>query len=194
MMSTDRPDRTAGAATAARRRTIASYPNYADAERAVDELADRKFPVERVVIVGRGLHFVERVTGRMTYARAALNGAMTGALVGLLVGWLFGLFDWFNPIVSAFWLAIDGLWFGLVVGALFGLIAHALTGGRRDFASTAGVQADQYEVQVDEDVADEAQRLLAELHREPGAVAAEAEPQEPRTGPRVEPREREPRP
>ena len=37
------------------RRSIASFRNYADAERAVDGLADRGFPVERVAIVGRDL-------------------------------------------------------------------------------------------------------------------------------------------
>jgi hypothetical protein len=34
------------------RRTIASYANYADAESAVDWLADQGFPVERGAIVG----------------------------------------------------------------------------------------------------------------------------------------------
>ena len=83
------------------RRAVASYPSYAEAERAVDSLSDRRFPVERTAIVGRDLEYVEQVTGRMSYGAAALRGALTGAFVGFLVGWLFGLFDWFDPIVSA---------------------------------------------------------------------------------------------
>jgi hypothetical protein len=41
-----------------RSRLVASYDDHADAERAVDALADRGFPVEHVAIVGRGLHSV----------------------------------------------------------------------------------------------------------------------------------------
>src|SRR5919112_676156 len=121
------------------RRVIATYDNYRDAERAVDYLADHRFPVERVSI-----------TGRMTYARAALHGAISGALAGVLIGWLFTLFNWFDPVVSRGWLILDGLWFGALVGLLYGLLAHALTGGRRDFSSAGAMQADRYDVLVDE--------------------------------------------
>ena len=142
------------------RRVVASFTSYEEAERAVDRLADEHFPVEHAAIVARGLEFVEQVTGRMTYARAALSGALSGALIGLLIGWLFGVFNWFDPVVSAFWLAIDGLWFGAVLGALFGLLVHALNRGRRDFAAVGAMRAQQYDVMVDEPFADEAARRL----------------------------------
>jgi uncharacterized membrane protein len=141
-------------------RVIATYDSYRDAEQAVDFLSDQGFPVERATIVGRDVKLVERVTGRMTTAKAALNGAVAGALVGVLIGWLFVVFDWFSPIVASGWLIVDGLWFGAVVGALYGMVAHALTRGRRDFASVGGLQADRYELAVDEEVADQAARLL----------------------------------
>jgi hypothetical protein len=144
------------------RRTIATFSSYRDAEAAVDFLSDRRFPVERVAIVGQDLRTVEQVTGRMGYGRAALGGAAQGALLGLLFGWLFGLFDWIDPVVTSLTLAIYGLIWGAVVGALLGLLVHAMTGGRRDFASVGGVQATRYEVMVDEEVADEAARLLSE--------------------------------
>jgi hypothetical protein len=147
----------------ARRRVVATYTDYADAERAVDFLSDRKFPVNRVSIVGRGLHYVEQVTGRMGYLESALRGALSGALAGLLIGWLFFVFDWFSPIVARGWLIVDGLWFGAVVGALTGLLFHALLRGRRDFASIGAMRADRYDVLVDEDVADEAIALLREV-------------------------------
>jgi hypothetical protein len=147
--------------TAPPRRAVASFASYEEAERAVDRLADQRFPVEHVAIVGRDLKYVEQVTGRMSYARAALGGAMSGAVIGALIGWLFGVFNWFEPIVSAFWLALDGLWFGAVLGALFAVILHALLGGRRDFASVRSTTADRYEVMVDEPFADDARRLLA---------------------------------
>jgi hypothetical protein len=149
--------RSTGAQT---RRAVASFSSYAEAERAVDLLADRHFPVEHVAIVGRDLKYVEQVTGRMTYVRAALSGALTGALIGFLIGWLFGVFNWFDPVVATLWLMFDGLWFGAVLGALFGVLLHALQGGRRDFASAGYTTAERYEVVVDEEYADDAQRLL----------------------------------
>jgi hypothetical protein len=142
------------------RRVIAMFEDYRDAERAVDELSDRGFPVERVSIVGRDLKLVEQVTGRMTLGRSALQGALSGAIVGALIGWLFTVFNWFDPVVARGWLILDGLWFGAVVGALFGLLAHALTRGRRDFVSMTGMRAERYDVMVDEAVADEAAGLL----------------------------------
>jgi hypothetical protein len=149
--------------TSRSRRVVASYSDYAEAELAVDRLSDRGFPVERTSIVGRDLEYVEEVTGRMGYGGAALRGALTGALVGLLIGWLFAVFNWFDPLVETGWLILDGLWFGALVGALLGLLQHLLLGGRRDFASLGGMRAKRYEVLADDEVADEAERLLGEL-------------------------------
>lgn len=145
------------------RRVIATFNRYEEAERVVDFLSDHGFPVERSAIIGRDLEYVEQVTGRMTYARAALGGALSGAVIGFLIGWLFGVFSWFDPVVSSLWLAIDGLWFGALVGALMGLVTHALSRGRRDFSAIGGMRANRYEVVVEESVADEADRLLGEL-------------------------------
>jgi hypothetical protein len=164
-------------------RTVATFHTYEDAERAVDRLSDHGFPVERTMIVGRGLRYVERVTGRLSYPKAALTGALTGALVGALIGWLFVVFDWFSPIVANGWLVVDGLWFGAVVGALFGVLAHALTRGRRDFTSISRMEADDYEVQADDALADEAARLLAGT--DAGAIAATDRAA--RTGPPIAP-------
>src|SRR4051812_43968324 len=156
------------------RRAIATFSSYEEAERAVDYLSDHGFPVERTAIVGRDLEYVEQVTGRMTNGRAALAGALNGAVIGFLIGWLFGIFNWYDPVVSSFWLAIDGLWFGALAGALMGLIVHALSGGRRDFSATGGMRANRYEVVVEESVADEAAHLLGELA--PSGDAADGRP------------------
>jgi hypothetical protein len=59
--------------------------------------------------------------------------------------------------------------FGAVIGAIFGLIFHALQGGRRDFAAVRVLLPSRYDVIVDEEVADEAIRLLAQRE---GAHAA----------------------
>ncbi|SDZ34661.1 hypothetical protein SAMN05421504_11360 [Amycolatopsis xylanica] len=149
--------------TAQQRRTIASYENYSEAERAVDYLSDNGFPVERVAIIGSDVKLVEQVVGRLNYGGAALRGAGSGAFTGLLIGWLFGVFNWFTPLLASFTLAIYGLVFGAVIGAIFGLVAHALQRGRRDFASVSAMMPTRYEVVADEAVADEARTLLAKL-------------------------------
>lgn len=154
--------RTAGMGTA-NERVAATYPTYPEAQRAVDLLVDRHFPVERVAIVGRDLRFVEQVTGRLSLGRAALQGASSGALAGAALGFFFGLFDLVRPLASGFALAFWGVVVGAVAGALVGLVGHSLTGGRRDFSSIAGMQAGRYDVVAPVDLADDAARLLREL-------------------------------
>jgi membrane protein required for beta-lactamase induction len=139
------------------RRTIATYSSYEEAERAVDSLSDQQFPVERVAIVGTGLRSVEQVTGRVTTGRAALTGAGQGAFIGLFIAVLFGLFFTGPGFLGLLAYTVIA---SAIFGAIFWAISHAAQGGRRDFASVAGTYADHYELQADEDVADEAARLL----------------------------------
>ena len=147
------------------RRVIGSYTSYSDAERAVDHLSDQKFPVGSVAIIGRDLEMVEQVIGRLNYGGAALRGAGAGAVTGVLFGWIFGLFNWINPLVASLTLAVYGLVFGAIIGALLGLLFHALQRGRRDFTSVRAMLPNRYDLVVDEEVADEAARLLANLSR-----------------------------
>ncbi|WBB68046.1 general stress protein [Micromonospora sp. WMMD812] len=140
---------------------IASYATHPDAEQAVDYLADQRFPVEHVAIVGRGLSSYEQVTGRLGMGSAAAQAAAAGFVLGALFGWLFGLFDWIDPLISSVLLALYGAIFGAIVGGLLGLLAHVLTGGRRDFSSVAGMRADSYDVLVDAGFAGQAAQLFA---------------------------------
>ncbi|GAA4684456.1 general stress protein [Phytohabitans rumicis] len=140
--------------------TIATYPDYMSAQRAVDYLSDNEFPVERAAIVGTDLRLVENVLGRMTTGKAALAGLATGAWFGLFIGLLFGIFsesNWFGVILTG--VLVGALW-----GAVFGAIAHAMTGGRRDFTSTSSLQASQYAVAVDAEHAEQARQLLTRLN------------------------------
>jgi hypothetical protein len=138
---------------------VASYPDYARAQRAVDFLSDNKFPVDRVRIVGSDLRLIEQVHGRMTTGRAALAGAGTGAWFGLLIGILLGAFA-----VGAWWrVLLFAVVAGAIWGAAFGALAHAMTRGQRDFTSTPSLQADNYTITVDTDVADRAREMLNQL-------------------------------
>lgn len=143
------------------RRTVATFTTYDEAQRVVDRLSDGGFPVRRVAIVAEGLSFVEQVTGRMTWGKAALNGALGGAATGFFLGFILGFLSLITPLVSALMLALYGLVIGAVIGAIFGLIFYGFSRGERDFTSIAGIRAAQYNVMVDEEVASEAERLLS---------------------------------
>ena len=135
---------------------ITSYDNYAAAQQTVDFLSDNGFPVEQSAIVGTDLKMVENVLGRLTVWRAALAGGASGAWFGLLIGLLIGIFSasaWWRVLIAA--VVIGALW-----GAIFGGVAHAATGGRRDFSSRTSLQAANYSVNVGEDHADEAKLML----------------------------------
>ncbi|MFP5346275.1 MAG: general stress protein [Actinomycetes bacterium] len=147
-------------------RRIAVYETYLAAQRAVDFLSDRHFPVQHVTIVGTDLQMVERVTGRLTYGRVAMAGAASGAWFGLFVGLLLSLFARGN---SLFPTVLPAILIGAGFGILFGVLSYALTGGRRDFTSTSQVVASQYALLCAPEQAADAERLLAELPGDRGA-------------------------
>ncbi len=142
--------------TTAPQQLLGTFPTYAGAERLVDSLSDRGFPVEHTRIIGNGLRSVEYVTGRLTSGRAAAAGAASGAWFGLFFGLLLGIFSsgtaWL-PLLAVC-AAAGASW-----GAVFGFIAQRATAGRRDFASIKGLEAEQYQVYVDATLADDAIRI-----------------------------------
>ncbi len=138
---------------------VGSYDTYEQAQAAVDFLADEKFAVENVTIIGTDLRMVETVTGRLTTGRAIAAGAAGGAWWGLFVGLLLGIFS----ADGGQWIAavLTGLLIGLVFGALFGWMGYAATRGRRDFTSTSKITANRYDVMCNPAHAEEARALLA---------------------------------
>lgn len=136
---------------------VASYKTYLEAQKAVDHLSDKAFPVQYVTIVGTDLRMVERITGRLTYARVAGAGAMSGAWFGLLISLLLWMFlpDGQFPLLA-----------GVLMGAAFGILAavvsYALTGGKRDFTSASQVVASRYAVLCESEHAADAGRILTE--------------------------------
>jgi len=139
--------------------TVARFEDYESAQRAVDRLSDDGFPVEKLDIVGSGLRLVERVTGRLTNARAAGAGALSGMWVGLLFGILLGLFTSGH---SFFAVAATGAALGVVWGAVFGYVAHARTRGQRDFSSVRGLVATHYDLIAREGTVERARFMLGE--------------------------------
>lgn len=147
--------------TGARRWTVASFSSYGEAERAVEYLATRSFPVDRVAVVGGDVRWVEQIIGRTNYGYAALRSATAGAVTGALFGWIFGLLSWVHPLITGLALAAYGLVFGAVVGAVLGLVMYSLRRGKRDFESVRMLQPQRYELVADAEVAAEAVALLA---------------------------------
>ncbi len=143
--------------------TIGSYISYLDAQKAVDYLADEKFPVRHVSIVGNDLKMVERVTGKLSYPRVALTGAMTGAWFGLFIGVMLSFFDSSSNAGAPFSNVLTAILLGAALWMLFAIIGYAAQRGKRDFTSTNQVLASSYDVIVTPDVAGEARRLLAQL-------------------------------
>lgn len=140
--------------------TVATFDSYEEAQRAVDRLSDDGFPVEQLDIVGSDLRLVERVTGRLTKARAAGAGALSGMWIGLMIGILLGLFA-----PGHAWLAmvVTGIGLGALWGAVFGFAAHLATRGRRDFSSVRALAGTRYDVIArDTRYAERARSMLAD--------------------------------
>jgi hypothetical protein len=139
---------------------IGSYSTYEEAQRAVDYLAENAFPVQDVTIVGVDLMLVERVIGRLTWARVLGTGAASGAWFGLFVGLLLSLF-------SSRGVGIGPILVGLITGIVFGIVfaaaGYASARGRRDFASTSQLVAGRYDVLCQPRNAERARNLLAKL-------------------------------
>jgi hypothetical protein len=146
--------------------TVARFDDYAAAQRAVDGLSDSGFPVDKLDIVGSDLRIVERVTGRLTTARAAMAGALSGLWAGLLIGALLGLFT-----TGHAWLAVVAVAAGLgaLWGGVFGFAAHAATRGQRDFSSVRGLTASHYDLIAREGSVDRARSMLSEMGLLPAA-------------------------
>ncbi|WP_019136467.1 general stress protein, partial [Cellulomonas massiliensis] len=139
--------------------TVAAYGTYLEAQKAVDLLADKGFPILMVTIVGTDLRMVERVTGRLSYPRAALSGFMSGAWFGLFVGLLLSLFS--TPgSPSPF---LPAILIGGAFGLLFSVIVYSLSRGRRDFTSASQIVASSYAILCLPEKAHQARALLQEI-------------------------------
>ncbi len=159
------------------RPVLATFKTYAEAQALVDTLSDEGFPVEHCAIVGEGLQFVEKVTGRLNAGKAAVQGAGAGAVFGLLIGLLLGFLTvepggWLNFLLMC-------VLYGAILGAIFRLFAYLLTGGKRDFSSVGSLAAQRFKVLCDAEFTGEARRIAKlreveedEPDEEPGAAPA----------------------
>lgn len=142
---------------------VGSYATYAEAQRAVDFLADNEFTVQDVTIVGVDLMLVERVLTRLTWGRVIVSGAASGAWFGLFVGLVLSLFSNERAVL----VIMAGTAIGVIFGVVFSVAQYASTRGRRDFASASQLVARQYDVLCQPNTAERARDLLARLALQP---------------------------
>jgi hypothetical protein len=124
--------------------TIAEYPSYDAAQKAVSSLIAADIPAKDIAIVGRSLRSVETVTGRLGYAAAARSGAINGILLGLLFSAIFVL----GTPNAAIQLFVGVMLVGIAIGMLMSLITYSVLRRRRDYTSITQLIADHYEVTV----------------------------------------------
>lgn len=136
---------------------LGTYETYPEAQAIVDRLAKLEFPVKQLAIVGSDLKTVERVTGKMTYGRAAGAGAASGAWFGLFLGLIMFLF---SSEASSIVFVGAALLIGAGFGMIFGIISYMLNRRRRDYTSVHQVLASSYQIIVDPSMALRAQELL----------------------------------
>ena len=139
---------------------LGTYDTYLEAQAVVDRLAKADFEVKQVSIVGNDLKTVERVTGKLTYGRAALAGAASGAWFGLFFGILLILFSPTPQFALVAAAALIGAGFGM----LLGLVGYAINRRRRDFSSTHQVIASNYQIIVSAELLAKALQVLAQPH------------------------------
>jgi uncharacterized membrane protein len=136
---------------------LGTYETYAEAQAVVDRLAKGDFTIADLSIVGNDLKTVERVTRRLSWNRAALEGALSGAWFGLFIGLLF---SFFSPTIN--WgVFIAALLIGAVAGMFFRLISYGIARRSRDFDSQTQVLASNYQVLVAGEHLAKAQDVLA---------------------------------
>lgn len=146
--------------------SVGVYEKYEDAQKAVDYLADQKFPVENLAIVGTDLKLVERVTGRKHWGSVIRQSVLTGISTGLLVGILLALFS--QP--GQFWgMLLVALAMAIVINVVFGALTYRLSGGKRDFNSIRTTIPNRFEILCEHKVVARARELLLGM---PGARAS----------------------
>lgn len=150
--------RSAGPPTVPRGDVLGTYDSYPEAQAVVEKLSHAEFPIKQLAIIGNELTTVERVTGRMSYGRAALAGAVTGLWLGVFFGLVMLLF---SPETATVTTVVAAALIGAGFGMLYGLASFAVSRRRRDFTSTHQVLARSYQIVVDPGVSHRAREILS---------------------------------
>ena len=144
-----------------RLRVVGSYDTYPEAEWVVNHLKNLGVPLDTKFILAGDLAAMQQEREHMTYGRAALYGMAIGALVGGFIGTVAGASAWSAPGIAQVSFVALGVVLGMLAGTFIGVFIHWVGQSDRE-ARASLVQAGRYDVTVDEEHADEAERILRE--------------------------------
>ena len=136
---------------------LQSVDSYAEAQSVVNRLSHAGYSIANIAIVGRDLVTIERIVGRLTYARVAMRGAINGAWFGLFIGFMFGVTS--TGSTTLFLPATIAIGAGL--GMLFNLVTYSMRRRRHDFQSVQQVVASSYDIIVPTGTVEAARTALA---------------------------------
>ncbi len=156
--------------------SVGIYQTYAEAQKVVDFLADSKFPVQNLAIVGTELRSVERVLGRRTWGTVLLGGLQNGITTGVIMSLIFWAF---MPVDNVWALFAYALAIGILVGVVFAALSYWMAQGKRDFTSVSQTVATKYEILAEHKVAAQAREMARTM---PGAALAAFAPAPPMAG------------
>ena len=136
---------------------VASYETYDQAQAAVAKVSGAEAEVVGLAIIGNDLKLVERIVGKLTWGKVALQGAMRGLGFGAFIGLVYLLFV---PEAITSVLVFPAL--GLAFGILMSLTSHAMTRRKRDYASVQQVLAARYDVVAPQETAGKAMHIIGQ--------------------------------
>lgn len=154
--------------------SVGVFRTYEEAQKVVDNLADKEFPVQNLCIVGTDLKSLERVTGRQTWGTVLLRGVQSGLTTGLMVAILMILF---MPGANTMVLFASALLIGVLIGIGMSVLSYWASRGKRDFTSITQTIATSYELLCEHKVAGKAREIIQAMPEIRAAAFSAAPPQ-----------------
>lgn len=136
---------------------VASFPTYAEAQAAVNKVSEAEAEIRGLAIVGNDLKLVERVMGRLTWGKVAVNGMLRGLMFGVFFGLAIYLLMP-ESLQSAFILPL----LGAAMGIILAIVTHAMTRKRREFSSVQQVLATRYDIVAPQAIAGKTMHVIGQ--------------------------------
>jgi hypothetical protein len=146
--------------------SVGVFNTYEEAQKVVDFLAEQRFPVENLCIVGTELKSMERVLGRRNWGTVLMNGVQSGITTGLMVTVLMWVF---MPGSNILTLLLTAMAIGIGIGMVMSALSYWMSQGKRDFNSVSRTVATKYEILCEHRVVTQARDLIMKI---PGIRAA----------------------
>ncbi len=124
---------------------VSTYSSREAAEHAINVLVTDGFNPTQFTIKGNGVYAVERVTGKITYAKAAFAGVFSGIYFGIgiaLIALISGLLKLENLGNAIYGIMVIGI--GL--GVLLAVITHSFSKNSRSYTSVSQIMCERYDL------------------------------------------------